>query len=341
MENEIEIRRGDVYWIQSDGWGVGDKLGRPAVIMSSDIHNERSDHVSGFFMTTKEKYGVCNVEVQTPRRPSWVQCDFPMSVRKDRLGNYLYTLTDEELEAVEHGVCVAFSLEPEYREDEGEDNSEEIRGLEEEISSLKAKVADLTNQLSQHKLNNTVREKLYDRAIEEIVSLRFASDVNKAVEARKKVEPKEGTKPAPKDVVGTVDEKVEINTCSEAELKACGCSPTLIHHIVSNRPYKKLEDLKALPFMTRIAYQVLEKKLCCVPVAKPPKVKVEKKPERVNVNTATADELVEIVGLSVSTANNIRAYRNKHGKFTSVEDLLNVPRFGKVCLKKYGQMLEV
>ena len=47
------------------------------------------------------------------------------------------------------------------------------------------------------------------------------------------------------------------------------------------------------------------------------------------------------LGIGKETAEMIRAYRNKHGRFESVEDLLNVPRFGKGCMKKYGSKVEV
>lgn len=62
---------------------------------------------------------------------------------------------------------------------------------------------------------------------------------------------------------------------------------------------------------------------------------------KVNINSAQWDEIYEKTGISEKTARNIVVYRNKNGKYKSTDDLLNVPRFGVGCMRKYGGMLEV
>lgn len=62
---------------------------------------------------------------------------------------------------------------------------------------------------------------------------------------------------------------------------------------------------------------------------------------KVNINTATIEELMAKTGLGVETARCIIAYRNKHGDFKSVSELENVARFGKGCIRKYAPMFEV
>lgn len=44
-----------------------------------------------------------------------------------------------------------------------------------------------------------------------------------------------------------------------------------------------------------------------------------------NINTADMLELTCISGIGISTASNIIAYRAKHGKFKTLNDLRNVP----------------
>jgi competence ComEA-like helix-hairpin-helix protein len=66
-----------------------------------------------------------------------------------------------------------------------------------------------------------------------------------------------------------------------------------------------------------------------------------KKSDKVNINTATKEEIVERTGLGEVTARYIVAYRNKHGKFKHVSQLMNIPRFGAYSMKKYGDMFEV
>ncbi len=45
---------------------------------------------------------------------------------------------------------------------------------------------------------------------------------------------------------------------------------------------------------------------------------------RININTATAEELMTIPGVGKAKADSIIAYREEHGAFSSAEDLMNV-----------------
>ena len=51
---------------------------------------------------------------------------------------------------------------------------------------------------------------------------------------------------------------------------------------------------------------------------------------KVNLNTATAKELMKVKGLNASKARAIVAYRKKHGDFKSVDELANVKGFAKM-----------
>ncbi|MBQ9963886.1 MAG: helix-hairpin-helix domain-containing protein [Clostridia bacterium] len=57
----------------------------------------------------------------------------------------------------------------------------------------------------------------------------------------------------------------------------------------------------------------------------------------VNLNTATAEELCEIDGLGEVTAERIIQYREVHGSFRSVEDLLDVEGIGEKRLAQWRQ----
>lgn len=50
---------------------------------------------------------------------------------------------------------------------------------------------------------------------------------------------------------------------------------------------------------------------------------------KVNVNTATAKELMKVKGMNASKARAIVAYRKKHGNFKSLDELSNVKGFKK------------
>lgn len=55
---------------------------------------------------------------------------------------------------------------------------------------------------------------------------------------------------------------------------------------------------------------------------------------KVNVNTATADELAAIKGIGKVKAEAIVAYRTEHGKFSSIDELVKVKGIGEKILQK-------
>lgn len=56
--------------------------------------------------------------------------------------------------------------------------------------------------------------------------------------------------------------------------------------------------------------------------------------EKVNINSASEDQLRAIPGVGPVTAAKIRMYREKNGNFTKVNDLLQVKGIGAVTLEK-------
>lgn len=65
---------------------------------------------------------------------------------------------------------------------------------------------------------------------------------------------------------------------------------------------------------------------------------------KVNINTATAKELMKVKGLSASKAKAIVAYRKKHGDFKSVDEIKEVKGFKKMNedqMKKLADQLTV
>ena len=67
-------------------------------------------------------------------------------------------------------------------------------------------------------------------------------------------------------------------------------------------------------------------------IADPTVVPVEDK--RVNLNTATLEELDALPGVGPSTAKNIIAYRVAHGGFAAPEEIMNVKRIGEKTFDK-------
>ncbi|HWI55093.1 MAG TPA: helix-hairpin-helix domain-containing protein [Desulfobacteria bacterium] len=65
------------------------------------------------------------------------------------------------------------------------------------------------------------------------------------------------------------------------------------------------------------------------------------RPGKININTATKETLDGLPGVGPSTAEKIIEYRQTHGKFKSVSDLMNVSGIGEKKLAKFKDKVTV
>ncbi|NWF39309.1 helix-hairpin-helix domain-containing protein [Mariprofundus sp. NF] len=63
--------------------------------------------------------------------------------------------------------------------------------------------------------------------------------------------------------------------------------------------------------------------------------------DRINLNTATIEQLQALPGIGPSTAAAIEAYRSEHGSFKSVDELTNVKGVGEKRLDAIRDAIEV
>jgi len=59
----------------------------------------------------------------------------------------------------------------------------------------------------------------------------------------------------------------------------------------------------------------------------------------ININQATLKELTSLPGIGKKRANDIIAYREKNGKFTSIEDVKKVDGIGKDTIEKIKDLI--
>lgn len=164
--------------------------------------------------------------------------------------------------------------------------------------------------------------------------------------------PKQPDPPKDPEPVEEQDNRLDVNNCTATALKKIGFSLAMARKIVEARPFKSVEDLKRVNGLKGSQYRIMEPKLRCNPmVAKPvePKVEfvkdedpgyeveqtvvVEETPvepvvaeepvKKVDINTATAQEINEITGIHISTCHSIVGYRTKNGPYKKLEDLLS------------------
>jgi competence protein ComEA len=63
--------------------------------------------------------------------------------------------------------------------------------------------------------------------------------------------------------------------------------------------------------------------------------------EKINLNTASSEQLQTLPGIGPALAERIIAYRTKVGKFTKIEELLNVSGIGEKRFQQFKDRLTV
>ena len=63
--------------------------------------------------------------------------------------------------------------------------------------------------------------------------------------------------------------------------------------------------------------------------------------DKININTATSNQLQALNGVGESTAMSIINYRQEHGSFNSVDELTNVKGISDKKMSKWSDLLSV
>lgn len=62
---------------------------------------------------------------------------------------------------------------------------------------------------------------------------------------------------------------------------------------------------------------------------------------KLNINSASADELMQIPGIGQTLSQRIVAYRQQNGKFNDIDELLNIKGIGEKLLQKIEQYISI
>lgn len=375
------FERGEIYKVRMDyGIGSEEGAFRPGVIISSNQMNNTSSMVLVAYISRKSMgrpRAQTDVEIMATGIPSYVLCFQIAGIDKSRLMGYMGKLDYSEQKAVddvlEDIIDLGYADEAALKEKESEiaDRDVLISELQTDVDVAKAELKNKDEEIASLKMEIEMWQKCYGRCMDMLVDTKVNGDLSrrtmvpaaKALMEQPPVEPKLEPVDPPRIAPSVEpDNRLDINNCTATALKKIGFSLAMARKIVQSRPFKNMEDLKRVNGLKGSQYRIMEPKLCCNPVvAKPEQPKVEfvkdgpdpgyevdepavvesEAPKKVNVNTATPEEMQKAWGVSIVTCNRIRGYRNKNGPFEKLEDLLNVRSVYAGTLKRLGHLMEV
>lgn len=312
----FRYERGQVFFLQ-EGHAYGAEImsGRPVLIISEQGHLDAlpTAIVASLSRTVRNWESV--VPVETDSGTSNVICNQLKTVDKGRLTKFMRKLTDEEMlkvdEALRHTLNLG-AIERSYDEEYERDFEMDMCQVEvaEPVDISVAESND--NELLELKAELAMYKKLYEKAIDKLVDLKFEKDTT----------------------VVKVTPVVEKHELSETEILEAidklEKEPEKVQK--RGRPPKKEEEVKmGRPKTQKVSWKAKREDI----------LQYANKSGKTNVNTDPWYVIAATTGMNLNTAQNIVAYRNKHGRFIDLVDLLNVSKFSISILDKYGRMLEV
>lgn len=147
--------RGEIYYIAPrDSLGSEQFGGRPGIIVSNDMNNEYSRTVEVVLLTTRDKKPLpTHVKIESAKYPSTALCEQIDTIDKDRIGNYVGSVTAKEQKAIDEALIVSLMLDmgkpgaellQEWRERVRQYEMEPDEPVTDEAASEPAVVVDVT-----------------------------------------------------------------------------------------------------------------------------------------------------------------------------------------------------
>lgn len=112
MNMDMAILKGDIYYIEKyQTYGSEQQSARPAIVVSNNKCNESSAVVEVVYLTTQPKTDLpTHVTIRSTGRTSTALCEQIASVSVDRIGNYIATVSDDEMINIDIALMVSLGL---------------------------------------------------------------------------------------------------------------------------------------------------------------------------------------------------------------------------------------
>lgn len=116
MTEEMQIKRGDVFWAKVPYvQDLTTSVYRPVIIISNNIGNKHSDNVIVIPTTTQMKHLDLPTNVSIGSKitgtSSLALCEHVRILHKSRLGAYIGHLSRKRMKSVENALLIAIGLE--------------------------------------------------------------------------------------------------------------------------------------------------------------------------------------------------------------------------------------
>ena len=162
-----DVRRGEIFWVEDRKWNAASgsiqRANRPAIIVSNDKANVYSPVVEVVYLTTQPKNDLpTHATIRSAEQKSIALCEQITSVNKDRIGTYIATCTDEEMQMVDQCMLINLALDypaagasktgqeaPDRNTRKQDQDGYEVACLE-EIANLKEDNAKMQEEMGWH-----------------------------------------------------------------------------------------------------------------------------------------------------------------------------------------------
>jgi mRNA interferase MazF len=190
-KGDYEVKRGEIYYIlQGDIYeevGSEQRSGRPGIIVSNNQNNIHSDCVEVVLLTTRPKTSLpTHVNVNTAQYPSIALCEQVKTYSKQRLGDYIGTVSADELLDINTALSISLSLpvaevgamQAETLQAANEALESELSQMENKYMQVVCEIEDLKKQAKEmpatnaqkYKIERDVYKKMYEQLLNRVMA---------------------------------------------------------------------------------------------------------------------------------------------------------------------------
>lgn len=142
------IKRGDIYYIRDTRQSTGSeqRADRPAVIVSNNTNNKHSGVFEVVYMTTQPKTDLpTHFIIASALKPSTVLCEQISSVYEERIGEWIGTLTPDEMKTLDQCLAVSIGIKADAQP------AEDTESLRQQLTEAGARQQTAEKQAATYK----------------------------------------------------------------------------------------------------------------------------------------------------------------------------------------------